>query len=132
MEWVQYFWDPMQEDRKFQEWNPKTWWQSCAPEENVDNFYEELCARRIPEVDGPDKVHWGYSNIGNFSIAEAVALLTETHRMPKEDKMQQGMEGEPLAQNWNFQLDVTTSTYPNLGKSSEKRYDRSLPMMYLL
>ena len=70
---------------QFQEWKTKIWWQSCVPEENIDNFYEEICARRITKVDRLDKVHWGYSNTCNFSIAEAVGLLMETHRIPKEE-----------------------------------------------
>ena len=46
--------------------------------------------------------------------------------------MEQVIEWEPLANNCNFQLVVTTSMYPNVGKYSEKRYERSLLMFSLL
>ena len=106
LERVQDFWEPMQEDMQFHVWKPKTQWQSCVPEDNLDNFYEELCARRIPKVDGPEKGHQGYSNTGNFSITKAVGLLTKTQRMSKEEKWSKVWKGNlwPKIATFNWLL----------------------------
>ena len=52
LEWVQYFCDPLSADKNFKTWKPKEWWQACAPEDNIEEFYEELCNRNIPWEDG--------------------------------------------------------------------------------
>ena len=57
-----------------------------APTENMDDFYMELCSRNIPWHDGPDNIHWDYSNLGRFNIREAIGLIAETHRLEKEGK----------------------------------------------
>ena len=52
----------------------------------MDEFFSELCAIKVPRNNGPDKIRWGYSNIGNFNSKEALALMTESFNLEKEAK----------------------------------------------
>ena len=80
------FWDFESHDKIFWTWKRKESWQTMAPTENIDDFYMELYSRNIPSHDGPDKIHWGYSNLGRFNIKESIGLIIETHRLEKEEK----------------------------------------------
>ena len=51
--------------------------------EDIENFYIDLCSRRIPWHEGQDKFRWGYSNLGRFSIKEAIGVMNETYRQEK-------------------------------------------------
>ena len=64
----------------------KAWWQALAPAEDIEYLYTDLCSRKIPRHAGMDKLRWGYLNLGNFNIKEAIESLTETHMMEKEAK----------------------------------------------
>ena len=75
------FWDSGSLDKLFRTWKTKEWWQALVLEENIEYFYNELFFRLIPRNSGPDKLRWGYTNLGNFNIKEAIEMLNETHRM---------------------------------------------------
>ena len=86
LERVEEFWDPRSLDNLYKTWKPKEWWQDLAPNENIEKLYYELCTRKIPKNAGPDKLRWGYTNVGNFNIKEEIGLLTETHTLEKDGK----------------------------------------------
>ena len=46
----------------------------------------ELNSRRIANNDGPDKLRWGYSNIGNFNPKESLGLIIGTQNIEPEAK----------------------------------------------
>ena len=55
--------------------------------EDIENFYTDLCSKRIPWHEGQDKIRWGYSNLGRFNIKEAIGVMNETYRQEKEAKL---------------------------------------------
>ena len=90
---VNEFWDLDSPDRVFRTWKSKEWWQSLKPSEDIDNFYNNLCSRRIPWHEGQDKIRWGYSNLGRFNIKEAIGVMNENHRQKKKRNGQKYGEG---------------------------------------
>ena len=46
-----------------------------APTEDIEEFYMDLYSRKIHWHKSPDKIQWGYSNLGRFNIKEAVGFL---------------------------------------------------------
>ena len=86
MKKVSEFWDFGSPDKIFKTWKIKEWWQTLVPTEDMDDFYMELCSRKIPWHNGMNKIRWGYSNLGRFNTKESIGLLTETHRLEKEAK----------------------------------------------
>ena len=81
MKKVEEFWDSGSLDKLLTTWKTKEWWQALIPEENIEYFYNEIFSKKIPRNAGPNKLRWGYTNLGNFNIKEAIEMLTETHRM---------------------------------------------------
>ena len=39
--------------------------------DRLEEFLKELTSHRIPMVESPDVIRWGYTNNGSFSIKEA-------------------------------------------------------------
>jgi len=56
------------------------------PEGAVEDFLSELSRRRIPIVEGPDVIRWGYTNRGTFTIKEAFHIQQGADAAPQEDK----------------------------------------------
>ena len=52
----------------------------------MDEFFSELCARKVPRNDGLEKLSWGYSNTGNFNLKQALGLVTGTQNIELEAK----------------------------------------------
>ena len=86
MKKLEEFWDSFSPNILFRTWKVKEWWQALTPEENTEDFYNELFSKKIPKNVGPEKLIWGYTNLGNFNIKESIEILIESHRMEKEVK----------------------------------------------
>ena len=68
---VRDFWDPHAPDQIHRTWLSKEWWQHVIPEDRLEDFFKELTSRKIPIVESPDVIRWGYTNRGTFLIKEA-------------------------------------------------------------
>ena len=83
---VAEFWDHKIADQRVGRWKGKQWWQDKAPEEDLDNFLDELSKKIFSLSAEANKIRWGYSTSGNFNPKEAIGLLTETLNVCPEAK----------------------------------------------
>ena len=83
---VRDFWATPSNDPFHRDWHPAEWWQHRVPAGIAEIILSELNKRRIPILEGPDVIRWGYSNKGTFSIKEAIHLQQDGSEVPQDDK----------------------------------------------
>ncbi len=75
LEKVKDFWDREREGDTFRRWKNQVWWEEMAGGEDIQELLENLSKRKIRINKDSDKLRWGYSQSGSFSIKEASAVI---------------------------------------------------------
>jgi hypothetical protein len=81
---VAHYWTQEGENHKWRKWIPKEDWLGIPDQEMKEDFLKNLTERKIPVSNEPDKLCWGWSTKGSFSVKEAYSLAAEYQNLPKQ------------------------------------------------
>jgi hypothetical protein len=84
--------------------------------------------RKIRITQWKDRLRWGTSTSGDFTIREAYNLVAGHSQLPKMEIWEKNITSKALSESLNFPLVDGTRKNSDMGKSPQKIFLRSLNM----
>ena len=83
---VKDIWRDQEDDQDLCIWVRKEWWEHFSPGEEVERLEESLNNRHVRTHPGDDKLQWGYTEKGSFTMKESYDILTKYDTLPTDKK----------------------------------------------